>query len=75
MTCLAKLLNLTWSDRNEKQGQTDIKRQSWEWEDHTFLVGYVRYLLEPECLFYRSVQGNASGKIKFTYISDSIDLR
>jgi hypothetical protein len=60
---------------NENQRHTDIKTQSWEWEDHMFLVGYVRCLPEPECLFYRSVQGNASYKIKFTYISYSFDLR
>jgi hypothetical protein len=53
VTCMAELLNLTGRD-----GEWEIKRRRHR---HTKLHvpgGIPECLPEPECLFYRSVQGN-----------------
>jgi hypothetical protein len=60
--CVAKLLNLTGSDRNEKQRHTDIKTQSWGRETCTFLVGYVSTYLSQSVYFIGQFKGMNQAK-------------
>jgi hypothetical protein len=69
---MAKLLNLTGSNEEwetKTHRHKDIKLGS---RGLHIPGGIHESLPKPECLFYRSVQGNESGEI---YISNSFDLR
>jgi hypothetical protein len=49
----------TWlgAMRNEKQRHTDIKTQSWDWEDCMFLVGYMNAYLSQSVYFIGQCKG------------------
>jgi hypothetical protein len=73
-TCMAKLLNLTGSNR-EWETKTHTHKDIKLGSEGLHVPGGTRECLpKPECLFYRSVQGNESSENQLTYVSNSFDL-
>jgi hypothetical protein len=61
---MAKLLNLTGSDRNEKQRHTDVKTQSWDQEGCMLLVRYISAYLSQHVYFIG--QDKEMNQVKYT---------